>query len=45
MFQWTDNAQVYHVRSSASARIKSLPYKLVSVNLARFAIARQSVST
>ncbi|PVD29861.1 hypothetical protein C0Q70_09118 [Pomacea canaliculata] len=43
--RWTDNAQVYHVRSSASARIKSLPYKLVSVNLARFAIARQSVIT
>ncbi|XP_025095116.1 integrin alpha-8-like isoform X4 [Pomacea canaliculata] len=43
--KWTDNAQVYHVRSSASARIKSLPYKLVSVNLARFAIARQSVIT
>nr|AVP12651.1 integrin alpha 2 [Littorina littorea] len=40
-----DDAEVYHIRSSASARVKSLPYKLASVDVSRFAIARQSVFT
>ncbi|KAK7477963.1 hypothetical protein BaRGS_00030792, partial [Batillaria attramentaria] len=40
-----DRAQVYHIRSSASARIKSLPYNLASVNVSRFATARRSIIT
>ncbi|XP_076460948.1 integrin alpha-8-like isoform X2 [Babylonia areolata] len=40
-----DDAQVYHIRSSASARITSLPYKLATVNVTRFAVARKSIIT
>ncbi|KAL8622410.1 hypothetical protein ACOMHN_041738 [Nucella lapillus] len=40
-----DDAQVYHIRSSASARIKSLPYNLATVNVSRFAVARKSIIT
>ena len=43
LLQRKDDAQVYHIRSSASARITSLPYSLASVNVTHFSVARQSV--
>ncbi|XP_076465711.1 integrin alpha-8-like isoform X2 [Babylonia areolata] len=45
MLERRDNAQAYLIRSSASARIVSLPYKLASVNVSRFAMARESIIT
>ncbi|KAL8610113.1 hypothetical protein ACOMHN_024579 [Nucella lapillus] len=40
-----DNAQSYLIRSSATARIESLPYKFASVNVSHFSMARETIIT
>lgn len=40
-----DDTQGYVIISSASARIKSLPYNLATVDESKFAVARQSIKT